>query len=232
MTVIKSAGLRRFITVAVPFFAIPAAVVGGLTVFREKSYSYIIITVCALTLLLFIAGFDKRRTGSRRLALTAVFTAAAVAGRVIFSPVPGVNPITAITVLAAIYLGGEAGFTIGSFSALISNFFAGQGVWTPFQMFAWGLIGLTAGLAAKRLEGHRLRACVFTFFAGVIYSFIMDVWTVLWAYNAFVPSAYLAALASAAPVTAIYAVSNVIFTYLLFRPFSEKLGRIKLKYDI
>ena len=232
MRVIKSSRLRTFLSIALPFAVIPAVVVAGLLVFRGRSYSYIIFTVAALTVLLFISGFDRRKTGSRRMVLTAVFIAMATAGRAIFSALPGVNPITAVTVLAAIYLGGETGFMIGSFSALLSNFFAGQGVWTPFQMFAWGMTGMIAGLLMKRLAGHRLRTCAYAFFAGVIYSFIMDVWTVLWMYGSFIPSAYLAALGTAAPLTAVYAVSNAAFVFLAFKPFSEKLGRIKTKYEI
>ena len=132
MRVIKSEGLRKFLSIAIPFVLIPAVVLSGVLIFRSKNYSYGIFAVAVLSVLLFVSGFDRRKTGTRRLVLISVMVALACVGRAVFSFVPAVNPITAITVLSAIYLGGEAGFMTGAFSALISNIFAGQGVWTPF----------------------------------------------------------------------------------------------------
>lgn len=201
-------------------------------IFREKYYAYISLAIAVLSLLFFITGFEKRKTGTRRLLLISVLTAAAVAGRFIFSPISGVNPITAITVLAAVYMGGESGFVIGALSALISNSFAGQGIWTPFQMFAWGMIGLTAGLLSRFLTGHKIRLCIFSFFAGILYSLIMDVWSVIWYNGSFAFAPYAAAVATALPFTAVYSVSNILFTLVLAKPFGEKLTRMKKKYGI
>lgn len=232
MIVIKNAFLRSFLSKILPFLVIPAVVISGSFVFRDKSYSYVIIAVVVLTIVLFVSGFEKRKIGTRRLVLTAAFVALASIGRVICSPLPGVNPVTAITIFAAIYIGSETGFMVGAFSALISNMFAGMGVWTPFQMFAWGLIGTFAGLFSKQLINNKIKLCVYAFFAGIFYSLIMDIWTVIWAYNSFNLSAYLAAITTAVPYTAVYAISNCVFVYLLAKPFSEKLGRIKIKYGI
>ena len=71
--------------------------------------------------------------------------------------IPFFKPVTALTVLTAVYLGGEAGFLCGALSAVISNFWFGQGPWTPFQMLAWGMIGLFAGLLASPLKRSRIR---------------------------------------------------------------------------
>ncbi len=232
MIVIKNAFLRSFLSKILPFLVIPAVVISGSFVFRDKSYSYVIMAVVVLTIVLFVSGFEKRKIGTRRLVLTAAFVALASIGRVICSPLPGVNPVTAITIFAAIYMGSETGFMVGAFSALISNMFAGMGVWTPFQMFAWGLIGTFAGLFSKQLINNKIKLCVYAFFAGIFYSLIMDIWTVIWAYNSFNLSAYLAAITTAVPYTAVYAISNCVFVYLLAKPFSEKLGRIKIKYGI
>ena len=64
------------------------------------------------------------------------------------------------------------------------------------------------------------------------YSFIMDIWTVLWYGEGFNWSLYLAALATALPYTIGYAVSNVVFLLVLGRPFGEKLQRVKIKYGV
>ena len=139
---------------------------------------------------------------------------------------------TAITVITAIWLGGESGFLVGSLTALISNFYFGQGPWTPFQMLAFGLIGLIAGLLNKPLKKSRLALAIYGVFAGIAFSFAMDVWTVVWANGDFSLPMYLTALVTAIPYTIMYAVSNVVFLLILGKPFGEKLERIKVKYGV
>ena len=67
---------------------------------------------------------------------------------------------------------------------------------------------------------------------GVMYSFIMDIWTVLWYNKGFSLGLYGAALVSAIPYTLSYMVSNVLFLALLFKPFGVKLERVRVKYGI
>ena len=82
------------------------------------------------------------------------------------------------------------------------------------------------------LKRNRIILSVFGVLAGVLFSFTMDIWTVLWWDGKFSFSRYLTALASAAGVTAVYAVSNVIFLWLLARPLGSKLERIIVKYGV
>ena len=140
--------------------------------------------------------------------------------------------MAALTIISALYLGGEAGFLTGALTALISNFYFGQGPWTPFQMMAWGLIGLFAGLLAAPLRQKKMLLLLYGLLAGIGYSMIMDVWTVLWYGQGFNGTLYLAALATALPHTVLYAASNVIYLALLARPFGEKLNRLRVKYGV
>ena len=190
------------------------------------------LTGVVLALLLFYASFDKKIVGTRRMVIIAVMTALSVIGRSIFSVIPTFKPITSIVIITAIWIGPESGFLVGSLTAVISNFQFGQGPWTPFQMFAWGMIGLIAGYIGKPLRTSRIALAVYGAFAGVAYSMIMDVWTVLWYGEGFQWNLYLAALGTALPYTIGYAVSNVIFLLVLGRPFGEKLERVKLKYGV
>ena len=130
------------------------------------------------------------------------------------------------------YFGSEAGFLTGALSAVISNFYFGQGPWTPFQMFSWGILGFIAGLLAAPLKKSRIALTLYAVLSGVLYSFLMDIWTVLWADGAFNISRYLAAILSAAPFTAIYAVSNTVFLWLFARPIGKILDRLKTKYAL
>ena len=72
----------------------------------------------------------------------AALAALAVAGRIALSPIPNVVPTTDITLIAGFALGGAPGFAVGALSGLVSNFWLGQGPWTPWQMAGWGMAGL------------------------------------------------------------------------------------------
>lgn len=228
MIVIKSRGLRRLLRYAIPFAGIPLLVLLGATVFDEKRHLIISFGVAVLALFLFISGFERKQTGARRMVIISVMTALCIAGRFI----PFFKPITALTVLTAIYLGGESGFLVGALAAMLSNFYFGQGPWTPFQMLAWGMIGLLAGYLSAPLKKSRGFLLVYGVLSGVAYSFVMDVWTVMWYDSAFRWELYASAIITALPHTALYGVSNFIFLWFLARPFGEKLERVRLKYGV
>ncbi|WP_024859553.1 ECF transporter S component [Ruminococcus flavefaciens] len=228
MLLIRNKNLRNTIKIAVPFVIIPVITILGTLAFDEKKHIIIALAVAVLALLLFAAGFEKKSTGTRRMVIVAVMTALCFAGRFI----PFLKPVAALTIITALYLGGEAGFLVGSLSAILSNFYFGQGPWTAFQMLAWGLIGLFAGMLSKPLLKSRALLLIYGFIAGIGYSFFMDIWTVLWYNEGFSVKLYAAALVSAIPYTVSYAVSNVLFLYLLALPFGEKLQRIKVKYGV
>ncbi|MBQ9826931.1 MAG: ECF transporter S component [Firmicutes bacterium] len=232
MVQIKNENLRKTLRVAVPFVLMPLVVFAGVFVFKENMYAWITVACVILALILFYASFDKKIVGTRRMVIIAVMTALSVIGRAVFSMIPAFKPITSIVIITAIWIGPESGFLVGSLTAVISNFQFGQGPWTPFQMFAWGMIGLIAGYLGDPLRRSRVALAVYGAFAGIAYSMIMDIWTVLWYGEGFNWSLYLAALATALPYTIGYAVSNVVFLLVLGRPFGEKLQRVKIKYGV
>lgn len=228
MTVIKSRAVRNFIRIAVPFAAVPLLAILGVLTFREKRHLIISFAVAILSLLLFAAGFEKRSTGTRRMVMTSVMIALSFAGRFI----PLLKPVAALVIISGVYLGGEAGFLVGAMTAILTNFYFGQGPWTALQMLAWGLTGLAAGILAEPLKRSRMCLLAYGVISGIAYSLIMEIWTVLWYGEGFRSDLYLAAVTSAVPFTISYAAANVLFLYLLFKPFSEKLERIKVKYGI
>ena len=228
MLVIENRGLRRTLRTVIPFVCVPLLAVCGAAVFDRKRHIIISLAIAFLALMLFAAGYEKRSVGSRRMVIAAVMTALSFAGRFI----PFLKPVTALAIITALWLGGEAGFLVGALTALLSNFYFGQGPWTAFQMLAWGIIGLTAGLLAKPLRENMVLLLIYGVISGIAYSLIMDVWTVLWYAEGFDWGLYLGAITTALPYTASYVVSNVLFLLLLARPFGRKLGRIKLKYGI
>ena len=228
MLTIQNKNVRTVLRFVVPFVLIPTVAILGTIVFDEKKHLFVSFFVAILSVLLFLTGFEKKATGTRRMVIVAVMIALCVVGRFI----PFFKPITAITVITAIYLGGESGFLVGSLSALLSNFYFGQGPWTAFQMLAWGLIGLVAGFLSNPLRKSRAALLTYGVLSGVVFSLIMDIWTVLWYNDNFDLTLYLAALATALPHTALYSVSNFIFLWFMAKPFGDKMERIKNKYGI
>ena len=89
------------------------------------------------------------------IALVATLAALAALGRIAFAPLPNVKPTTDIVLISGYVLGGAPGFAVGAVAALASNLFFGQGPWTPWQMAAWGGVGL-AGAGLARVAGREL----------------------------------------------------------------------------
>lgn len=228
MIVIQNRRLRYGLKILIPLLLIPATVAAGAVLFEAKRALWISFAVALLSFLFFVTGFEQKKTGTRRLVVVSMMTALSVIGRFI----PYFQPIAAMTILTAIYLGGEAGFLVGALSALISNFFFGQGPWTPFQMVAWGMIGLFAGILSAPLKKSRIALMAYGAFAGILYSHIMDIWTVLWYHGTLEISFYLPALMAALPYTTLYAVSNVLFLWFLAGPMGQKLERMHVKYGV
>lgn len=223
--------VRKAVNYLVFLLLIPVCILLGVFVFRDRAYLWISLAVAALACVPFFLSFERKGHDTRRLILLAVMVALSVLGRFVFGAVPHFKPVTTIVVITGIYLGAESGFLCGALSAILSNILFGQGPWTPFQMFAWGIVGWIAGLLSPWLRKSRVFLLLYGVFSGVLYSLLMDIWTVLW-WGEFSLSRYLAALASAVPVTAVYAVSNVIFLLVLTRPIGQKLERIIFKYGI
>jgi len=112
---------------------------------------------------------------SKELAMIATLGGVAAAGRVLFAAIPGVQPVTVITVAAGTALGARAGIAVGAVAALTSNFFLGQGPWTPWQMLAWGGCGAVGALLAPVLR-RRLPFALVCFVLGFAFSGLMDLW--------------------------------------------------------
>ena len=224
--------MKKWISYGILCGIIPAVVAAGAWLFEDKQYAWISLCVAVLSCLPFLLYFEKKETSIKKMILIAVMTALSVIGRILFAPIPGFKPVTALVVITAMYFGPEAGFMTGALSAVLSNFYFGQGPWTPFQMFSWGIIGLIAGLMAEPLKRSKMVLTGYGILSGILFSQLMDIWTVLWADGTFNFSRYLAAMAAAIPFTAVYAVSNVIFLLVFAKPIGKILNRIKIKYGL
>ncbi len=211
---------------------IPLLVVGGIIVFKEKMYGWLAVVVLILSMIPFFLVFEKKTMNVYRLVLLSVLVAISVFGRFAFIFIPFFKPVSAIVIICGTYMGAECGFLCGALSALLSNFYFGQGPWTPFQMLAWGLIGLFAAMLSKVFLKHKWTWLIYGAIAGIFYSMALDVWTLLVTDGTFELSRYFTYVVAALPMTGIYMLSNVVFLLIVGIPIGKKLERIKIKYGL
>ncbi|MBO5363896.1 MAG: ECF transporter S component, partial [Clostridia bacterium] len=172
---------------------------------------------------------------ARELVIVSVLCAIAVAGRGAFSMLPQFKPVLALVILTGVCFGGETGFLVGAVTAFVSNFFLGQGPWTPWQMLATGMMGFLAGIlfGSGFFPRRRWALCAFGFLGTILfYGGIMNPASVLLYQEAPTPAMFLAAYAMGLPFDLIHATSTAFFLWVLQKPMEEKLTRIKIKYGL
>ena len=206
--------------------------VADIILFSGKYYDVASLIAAFLSCIPFYITFEKSKATSKEIMLVALMTAFSVCGRIMFSFIPFFKPITAFTIISGMYLSAPAGFICGSFSALISIIYFGQGPWTLFQMISWGLIGFISGVIGEKLLEKRIILVIYAFISGVLFSLIMDLWTVLNIDKEFNFSRYIIQLISSFPIMIIYSLSNIVFLILLQKPIGKKLKRAKKRYGI
>src|SRR5207247_9990695 len=118
----------------------------GAGVVSWQAGSYVLV---ALTVLAGFTWWERSRPPAKLLALVAALAALAVLGRLAFTPIPNVKPTTDIAIFSGYALGAPPGFVVGATAALVSNFALGQGPWTPWEMVAWGVTGVSGAVLAR-----------------------------------------------------------------------------------
>jgi energy-coupling factor transport system substrate-specific component len=159
------------------------------------------------------AWLESGPDSAKEIALVATLGGAAAAGRVLFAAIPGVQPVTVITVCAGAALGARAGIAVGAIAALVSNFFLGQGVWTPWQMLAWGACGALGALCARFVR-NRFALAAFCFVLGLGFSSFMDVWNWSAFYAQHTWATFVAVQARGFPFDLAHAIGNVVIAFV------------------
>lgn len=222
------------------------AAVMGVTIFAgsvlggDRVYYVISALVAIYSLVPFFVGFERSKPQIRELVVISVLIAIGVIGRQAFFMLPQMKPVIAISVIAGASLGPGAGFLVGAMIAFVSNFFFGQGPWTPWQMMALGLAGMFAGLifqkwnrrGPKPSKVHKIAVCVFGLVSGYFYGLIVDLWTLFGYTEKPSLNAYLVVKSTAIWFDTLLAISTFMFLWVLYAPMIKKLNRIKLKYGM
>ncbi len=231
----KRLSRRTLVAALLIVLVIPLTILFGVYFLDDRKYYFISMLIIIYTMLPFVMVFEKRKPQARDLVIIAVLSAIAVAGRAAFFMVPQFKPVVAIVIIAGVCFGAEAGFLVGAMTGFVSNFFFGQGPWTPWQMFCFGIIGFIAGILFQKgiLKKGKWPLCIFgglaTFF---IYGGIIDLGSLLIFTSDFSWPALLATYVSGFWFNIVHAVATVFFLFILARPMIEKLDRIKIKYGL
>jgi energy-coupling factor transport system substrate-specific component len=191
-----------------------------------------LIIACVLAILAVgLVLTESGPTDPRRLSLVAALAAAAAAGRVLFTAVPSVQPVTVIVVATGAALGARAGFAVGALTPLLSNMVIGQGPWTPGQMALWGLAGHT-GAALPWVCTRPAGLAAVTFVWGWIFGWCMN----LWELATFGPEVSVDAFAAKATLSVwfetAHAVGNIVFALTVGPPLVRLLQRYRARVDV
>lgn len=198
-----------------------------------QNWGLLSFQIILIALVFLYRGFEKKKVTTRDIAVIAVLGTVAAVGRIPFAALPGIQPVTFLVIISGYVFGVRAGFMVGSTAALVSNFFLGQGPWTPWQMFAWGLAGSSAALFSAALS--RAGGWGMGFFLvgwGYFYGWIIN----LWFWSAFISplnlQTFLAVYAASFWMDTLHALGNLVFYLFCGEGALIVLKRVKNKLEV
>ena len=223
--------MRTCVATVMILLLIPITLYFGVRTGRYNVSSVLVLLECMLP---FFLVYEGKKPKPRELVVIAVLCAIGVAGRAAFFMLPQFKPVMALTIIAGVAMGAETGFLVGAMTMLVSNILFSQGPWTPWQMFAMGIVGFLAGLLFRkgRLPANRLTLCIFGGLAAlVIYGGIMNPAAALvWGNQSLNRNILIAYYISGFPMDCIHGFATIVFLLLAAKPMIEKLERIEKKY--
>lgn len=235
-TVSGKRGLKRWVISLIFIMGVVPATLLVSWHFGDRKYYLCSVALMIYAMIPFFTSFERRRPQARELVTIAVMSAIAVASRAAFIMVPFFKPMTGMIMITGMAFGPEAGFLTGAVSGFVSNFIFGQGPWTPWQMFAFGISGFLAGVLGRNgIMSEKKR--VFTSLLGgiivvVLVGPILDTCTLFTMSSSINPASAGSVYLSGLPVNLIHAAATVLTLITLGRPVMEKLDRIKIKYGM
>ena len=178
------------------------------------------------------AWYERSRPPAQVVALVAALAALAIAGRIAFAAFPNVKPTTDIVVFAGYALGGAPGFAVGALTALVSNFWFGQGPWTPWQMVGWGLCGVLGALLALGIRNAgRFTLAAICAFAGIFYGALLN-FSLMATYGGDLSLRHFLALeARAIPFEVAHVLGNIVLALVAGPAMVRMLVRFRERFE-
>lgn len=225
--------MARTKVVLAVLIAVISIVLIGFPLFNKEHYLLLSLFIMVVAFLPFFLRFTKQINSSRELVMLAMLGAISAVSRIPFAALPSVQPSSFVIIITGIVLGPQSGFVVGVLTAIVSNMFLGQGPWTPWQMFAWGMMGLCAGLFNKTwLMNSVIGRSIYGFVVGILFGWFMNLWFIMLVIKEFnwnlIYPYYVASFA----FDMAHAITNVILLILFGTLFIKILSRFKNKYGL
>lgn len=200
------------------------------------NYYLVSVGLILLAFVVFFFSYERRKPQAREMVTLSVMSAIAIASRAAFAMIPFFKPMMGIVMITGMAFGPGAGFLTGVVSGFVSNFIFGQGPWTPWQMFAYGVGGAIAGLLYKKSIMHeslRIQTALLGYvIIQVIVGPILDVCSIFTMGQPVTGTYALAIFGSGLIPNLIHGVATALTLLLLGKPMMEKLNRMKTKYGM
>lgn len=192
------------------------------------NYSIISSIILLASIAFAFISYEKRNISVKEISLIATLSALAGVSRVPFAALPNIQPTTFLVIISGYVFGPGFGFMVGAIAALVSNSFLGHGPWSPWQMMAWGLAGLSAGMIKRIIKKpSRLPLSIFAFIWGFLFGSIMNIWHWLFFIYPLTLQSFIASYLKAFYFDLMHALGNFAFTYFLGKDFINILTRFK-----
>lgn len=120
--------------------------------------------------------FESKALSSKEIALIAMLGTISAVLRIPFVALPSVQPCSYLIICTGYVFGPVAGFMVGALTVLVSNFFIGlHGPYTPYQMLAWGLLGVIAAYL-RRFNLGKIHLIILGIVGAYLYGWIVNLW--------------------------------------------------------
>lgn len=159
-----------------------------------------------------------------------VLGAIAAAGRLIFAAAPNIQPVTALCVLSGAVFGRRSGFMTGALAAIASNCFLGQGLWTPWQMYSWGLVGYLTGVLFMHVRPTLGKITLFGFIGSFLFGAIMNTWSFVGFIHPLTWEGAALIYGGGFLFDLPHGISTALFAACIYGPWRKKLARIKRRF--
>lgn len=213
----------------------PITVMLSLSLFEKGSYYISAVAVIVLSIVPFYLFFEHRKIKTSEIVVVAIMIALAVASRAVMAYIPQVKPTCALVIVTAIAFGSNVGFFVGSTSMFVSNFFFGQGMFTPFQMLGMGLVGFICGLIFHKRSYSNNKILV-SIVGGIICCFVyglaVDSCSFLMMSTDFTLKSAAKIYLSGAGFNLIHGITTAMLLFFINKPMTDKFNRLRIKYGI
>lgn len=209
-----------------------ASVVLSITFLKQNYESTLFIFIIG-TVLIFFTAFENKNIKTEKIVLIALLSAISIAGRVLFAAIPSVQPSSFIIIITGIVFGRQMGFMTGAVTALASNMILGQGPWTPWQMFCWGMMGFLSGVLSEQLKKYPVFRILYGFSWGFVFGWIMNLWFISGGYlGSFSIEAIVLAGAASFFMDLSHGLANAFLLAIGAKKFISIFNRIADKYGL